>query len=78
MCKMTESKDFKSFFQNVVFFPDLVLLALCLLYKSHIWENSRSRVVSQSVLSKSDCRILKSAISQKKMNKLDLWHVDKD
>ena len=51
-----------------------MLLALCL-HKSHIWENSGSRVMSQNAFSQSDCRILKSAISQEKIDQSTcFWH----
>ena len=41
-----------------------ILLGLWL-HRSHIWENSGSWVTGQNTLSQSDCRILKSVISQK-------------
>ena len=46
---------------------NFILLALCL-HKSHIWESSSSRLMSQNAQSQSDHRILKLAISQEKAN----------
>ena len=78
---MAQNKGFLNFFQ---FFLDLVLnKSLCFylfcFHKYQIWENFGLWIMSQNMLSQSDCTIFKSAIWQKKlMNKLHFWQTDID
>ena len=62
-----QKSGFLKFFRKFYLYLFLDLLVLCM-HKFNIWENSGSSLKSQKLVSQSDCKILKSAIFQEKID----------